>query len=114
MKASALQKQQNKPISVVYRHLSELTPDPQNPRTHKDRQISALARSIKVLGFNIPVAVDASGKILCGHARYLAAQQLGMSEVPVIRLDHLSESQARAFMLADNKLSEMSDWIDPS
>ena len=110
MKASALQKQQNKPISVVYRHLSELTPDPQNPRTHKDRQISALARSIKVLGFNIPVAVDASGKILCGHARYLAAQQLGMSEVPVIRLDHLSESQARAFMLADNKLSEMSDW----
>ena len=97
-------------IEVVYRHLSELTPDAQNPRTHKERQINALVRSIRVLGFNIPLAVDASGKILCGHARYLAAQKLGMSEVPVIRLDHLSESQARAFMLADNKLSEMSDW----
>lgn len=97
-------------IEVAYRHLSELTPDAQNPRTHKERQINALVRSIQALGFNIPLAVDASGKILCGHARYLAAQQLGMSEVPVIRLDHLSETQARAFMLADNKLSEMSDW----
>ncbi len=97
-------------IQIVYRHLAELTPDPQNPRNHKDRQINALAKSIKALGFNIPLAVDASGNILCGHARYLAAQKLGMSEVPVIRLDHLSESQAKAFMLADNKLSEMSDW----
>jgi DNA modification methylase len=97
-------------IAVVYRHLAELSPDPQNPRTHKDRQINALARSIKALGFNMPLAVDATGKILCGHARYLAAQKLGMSEVPVIRLDHLSKEQAKAFMLADNKLSEMSDW----
>ncbi len=97
-------------IQVVYRHLAELTPDPQNPRSHKDRQINALVRSIKALGFNIPLAVDATGKILCGHARYIAAQKLGMPEVPVIRLDHLSEQQAKAFMLADNKLSEMSHW----
>ena len=97
-------------IAVVYRHLAELTPDPQNPRNHKDRQINAIARSIKALGFNMPLAVDATGKILCGHARFLAAKKLNMTEVPVIRLDHLSEAQARAFMLADNKLSEMSDW----
>ena len=98
------------PIQVVYRHLAELTPDPQNPRNHKDRQINAIARSIKVLGFNIPLAVDATGKILCGHARFLAAKKLNMTEVPVIRLDHLSVQQAKAFMLADNKLSEMSSW----
>lgn len=107
---SDISKNKYSQIQVVYRHLAELTPDPQNPRNHKVRQINALVRSIKALGFNIPLAVDASGKILCGHARYLAAKKLGMTEVPVIRLDHLSEQQARAFMLADNKLSEMSDW----
>ena len=107
---SKFNKKTHLPIQVVYRHLSDLTPDPQNPRNHKDHQINSLVRSIKALGFNIPLAVDASGKILCGHARYLAAKKMGMTEVPVIRLDHLNEQQARAFMLADNKLSEMSTW----
>ena len=97
-------------IQVVYRHLVELTLDPNNPRIHKDRQINTLVKSIQTFGFNIPLAVNASGKILCGHARYLAAKKLGLNEVPVIRLDHLTDLQAKAFMLADNKLSEMSTW----
>lgn len=87
-----------------------LTPASANPRKHSLRQIKALAKSISAFGFNIPIAVNASNQVIAGHARLEAAKQLGLLEVPIIRLDHLSPEQAKAFLIADNRLSEMSDW----
>ena len=74
--------------------------------------VRQIARSIETFGFNVPVLIDAAGKIVAGHGRVLACQQLGRSEVPTIRLDHLTEAQARAFMIADNRLTENSVWDD--
>lgn len=93
-------------------NLSELHPSPNNARKHAPAQIRALARSIETFHFNAPVLADRSGNILAGHGRVLAAQMLGMTQVSVIFLDHLSEEQAKAYMLADNKLTDMSSWDD--
>lgn len=83
-----------------------------NPRSHSERQIKALAKSIQAFGFNIPIAMDGQGMVLAGHARLEAARRVGMQTVPVIRLDHLSPEQAKAFRIADNRLTEMSSWND--
>jgi DNA modification methylase len=93
--------------------LNELKPDPRNPRRHKRSQILALARSIEAFGFNAPILVDKNKKIVAGHARYEAAMLCGLTHVPVIYLDHLSEAQAKAYLLADNKLNDRSDWHEP-
>jgi DNA modification methylase len=98
--------------AVTFLPIGQIHASADNPRLHKDRQIKALAKSIESFGFNIPIATDAQGKVLAGHARLEAAKRLGMERVPVIRLDHLSPEQARAFRIADNKLSEMSSWDD--
>ena len=87
---------------------------PGNPRVHPPRQIQALARCVKSLGFNQPIAVDAQGRVRGGHARLEVAKLLGMTKVPVIRLDHLSEDQARLYMIAENRLAELSSWDDRS
>ncbi len=100
----------NHRIEVTYLPLSVIKTDPRNPRVHKPRQLKALVKSIRSLGYNMPIAIDSQGVIVAGHARFAAAQILGMSEVPVIVLDHLSAAQAQAFLLADNRLSEMSTW----
>jgi DNA modification methylase len=92
--------------------ISMLQPDERNARMHNDRQINALAKSIQSFGFNIPIAIDAKGKVIAGHARLEAAKKLGMEQVPVIYLDHLSPDQIKAFAIADNRLSEMSSWND--
>ena len=92
--------------------LQNLHPDPRNPRVHSPRQIKQIAKSIQAFGFNVPILVDRDGRILAGHGRYLAAQQLGLAEVPVIQLEHLSPEQARAFAIADNKLTENARWDD--
>jgi DNA modification methylase len=97
---------------VSYRAIAELTLDRRNPRQHSPRQIRQIARSIETFGFVVPVLVDANLKVIAGHGRLMAAQQLGWSSVPTIRLDHLSEVQARALMIADNRLSENSSWDD--
>src|SRR6202171_6116869 len=91
---------------------SALTPDPRNPRKHTREQIRAIARSIEAFGFNAPILIDKDKQIIVGEGRYEAAKFLGRAEVAVIRLDHLSKTQARAYMLADNKLSERSSWDD--
>src|SRR5262245_26486972 len=83
---------------------------PRNPRRHSDRQIRQIARSIKAFGFNVPILIDQNGKVVVGHGRWRAAELLGMKEVPTIRLEHLTEAQAKAFMIADNRLSETSEW----
>lgn len=97
-------------IAVVYRAISELKLDPRNPRTHSPRQLRQIARSIEAFGFNVPVLVDGNDKVVAGHGRILACRFLGWIQVPTIRLDHLSEFQARAFMIADNRLTENSVW----
>lgn len=98
------------PLGVVYRPLSELKLDPKNPRQHSPKQICQLARSMATFGFNVPVLIDATGQVLAGHGRILAAQELGWQEIPTIAITHLSSAQARAFMIADNRLTEHSSW----
>jgi hypothetical protein len=96
--------------SIAYSPLEALVPDPKNPRTHVRAQICAIARSIKTFGFNAPILVDGRNQIVAGHGRYEAAKILGLVDVPVVRLEHLTEAQARAYMLADNKLTDQSFW----
>ena len=92
--------------------LSRLKPNKRNPRLHSDAQIAAIAGSILAFGFNAPILVDSSGGILAGPGRYLACLKLGIDTVPVIVLDHLSETEKRAYLLADNKLAELSSFDD--
>jgi len=99
-------------LSIEYRLLASLRFDPQNPRLHSKKQVRQLARSIETFGFNGPVLIDGKGQLIAGHGRVLAAQLLGMSQVPTIMLEHLTEAQVRAFMIADNRLSENSVWDD--
>jgi DNA modification methylase len=99
-------------ISVVYRAVDELRLDPKNPRKHSRRQIKQIARSIEGFGFNVPVLVDTDLKVIAGHGRLLACRELGWTEVPTISLEHLDEQQARAFAIADNRLTENSEWDD--
>ncbi|KAB2877274.1 MAG: site-specific DNA-methyltransferase, partial [Pseudorhodoplanes sp.] len=90
--------------------LSRIVKNKNNAREHKPKQIEKLAQSIRKFGFLAPVVVDQEDLLLCGHARVDAAQQVGMTTVPVIRVDHLSEVQKRAFMIADNRLAELALW----
>jgi DNA modification methylase len=99
-------------LHVEWLATDKLTPDPRNPRHHPDRQINLLAKSIDELGFNSPILTDRTGKILAGHGRWLAAQKLGRPVVPILRLEHLTDAQAKAFMLADNRLAEISAFDD--
>jgi DNA modification methylase len=98
--------------AIRYQPISELKLDPRNPRIHGHRQVQQIARSIRAFGFNVPVLIDANGKVIAGHGRILACRLLGWTEVPTICLEHLSEAQAKAFALADNKLTENSIWDD--
>ena len=69
-----------------------------------------IAKSIEAFGFNVPVLIDANSHVIAGHGRLKACERLGIAQLPVIRLEHLSEPQRRAFMIADNRLTENSDW----
>lgn len=94
--------------------IGDLKPDPRNPRRHGREQVRAIARSIEAFGFNAPILVDKQKQIIAGHGRYEAAKLLGSTSVPVISLEHLTKAQARAYMLADNKLTDRSSWDDVS
>lgn len=88
-----------------------LIPYARNSKTHNDAQISAIAGSIKEFGFTNPVLIATDGTIIAGHGRVLAAQKLGLVDIPCIRLNHLSDIQRRAYVIADNRLSEIgSGW----
>lgn len=91
---------------------SGLTPNPDNARTHLDKQIMQIAASIERFGFLVPIVVDKAGMIIAGHGRWLGARKLGLTSVPVVRAEFLSEDDRRAFALADNKLAELSGWDD--
>ena len=99
-------------LVIVRRPIADLKLKSSNPRSHPSRQIDQLAKSIKTFGFNVAALIDSQGNVVSGHARVLAAKKLGMTEVPTVRLDHLTDSQARAFALADNRLAENATWDD--
>jgi DNA modification methylase len=99
-------------MSVAYRRIDELKLDPANPRRHGKKQIRMIANSIKAFGFNVPVLIDCHDNVIAGHGRLLACPLLGIPEVPTLCLDHLSPAQVRAFMIADNRLTEISVWDD--
>src|SRR6266436_2693685 len=99
-------------LEVVYRTIDEIKPDPANARRHSGKQIRKLADSIETFGFNVPVLVDAELNAVAGHARLAACRLLGLAEVPTLCLDHLSPAPLRAFMLADNRLTELAQWDD--
>lgn len=100
------------PLNLAYRPLSELRPDPRNPRTHTAKQIRQIARSIEAFGFNVPILLDEQNQVVAGHGRLLAARHLGWQEVPTIALEHLNSDQVKAFRVADNRLTEISEWDD--
>lgn len=93
-------------------HLSidDLIPYARNSRTHSDAQVTQIAASIKEFGFTNPVLIDSDGGIIAGHGRVMAARKLKQAEVPCIRLGHLTDTQKRAYIIADNKLALNSGW----
>ncbi len=99
-------------IQIEQWPVDRLLPYAANARTHPDEQVAQIAGSIAEFGFNVPCLVDERGVLVAGHGRLLAAQRLGFSKVPVIRLDHLTDAQARAYRIADNQIALNSGWDD--
>jgi len=91
-------------------NISELVPYTKNSRTHSDAQIEQISKSIKEFGFTNPVLIHKDGKIIAGHGRVLAASRIGQMEIPVIRLDYLTDAQAKALVIADNQLAMTAGW----
>ena len=90
--------------------VDRLVPYARNPRTHSHEQVIQIAASIAEFGFTAPILVDSKAGIIVGHGRFLAARKLGLTEVPVIVLDYLSETQRRAYVIADNRLALNAGW----
>jgi len=99
-------------LSVSYVAIESVHLDPRNPRKHSKQQVQQIITSIEAHGFVFPIVATRDGKIVSGHGRYMAAKRLKLKEVPVISLEHVSEHQARAIALADNRLVERSTWDD--
>lgn len=94
------------------RKVSDLTPYARNSRTHSDEQVAQIAASIKEWGFTTPILIDPDGGIIAGHGRLMAAQRLGLEDVPCIIAEGWTEAQKRAYVIADNKLALNADWDD--
>lgn len=100
-----------KNIEIVYLPVTELAPYERNARKHQDKDVEAIVASIQEFGFDDPIGIWSEKNIIVeGHGRLLAAQKLGMTEVPCIRLDHLTDEQRRAYALAHNRTAELSEW----
>lgn len=97
-------------MQVVYKSVDELIPYINNARTHSDKQVTQIAASIKEFGFNNPILLDGANGVVAGHGRLMAAKKLKMKDVPCIELSHLSETQKKAYILADNKIALNADW----
>jgi hypothetical protein len=95
---------------IEWRSVETLIPYAKNARTHSDEQVAQIAGSIKEFGFNNPVLVDKENSVIAGHGRLMAARKLGMDKVPVVKLEHLTESQRKAYVLADNRIALNSGW----
>lgn len=99
-------------LNVAEKEINSLVPFTNNPRTHSKKQIRQIAESLKKFGWTNPVLIDAENMILAGHGRVEAAKLLGMSHIPSIRIDTMSEAEKRAYIIADNRLAEKADWDD--
>ena len=95
---------------VKFCSIRSLRPNKRNARTHPKKQINQIINSIRRFGWTYPILADENGVILAGHGRYLAAQELGLSKVPVLALADLSEAEKRALALADNKIALNAGW----
>jgi len=98
---------------IVQKRIDELIPYDRNPRKHPDSQIEELANSIRQWGFTAPILIDEGGVVIAGHGRLFAAQTLDMQEVPTIIAEGWTDAQKKAYVIADNKLAEGSDWDSP-
>jgi len=92
--------------------LERLRPYAKNAKTHGPDQVAKIAASMAEFGWTVPVLVSVEGEVIAGHGRILAAGELGLNQVPVIVLEHLTEAQRRAYRIADNKLTELGGWDD--
>ena len=99
-------------LTVETRRVEALIPYARNPRTHSDAQVAQIAASIVEFGWTNPILVDGDNGVIAGHGRLLAARKLGMTEVPVIELAHLSVAQKRALVIADNRIAIDAGWDD--
>lgn len=97
-------------LKIAYKRVADLLPYARNARTHSDAQIAQIAASIREFGFTQPILLDGENGIIAGHGRWQAAFKMGMAEVPTIDLGHLTESQKKAYIIADNKLALNSGW----
>jgi DNA modification methylase len=97
-------------LTIVYLPPAELTPYVHNARTHPKQQLAQIEASIRAHGFVNPILIDEDGVVIAGHGRLIAAKALGLTEVPTIRLQGLSEAQRRQLRIADNKIALNSEW----
>lgn len=98
-------------LKIVYRKPEELLEYDNNPRNNEEA-VGKVAESIRQFGFKVPILIDQNNIIIAGHTRKLAAEELGLTQIPCICVEDLSEQQVKAFRLADNKVAEFSSW-DP-
>jgi hypothetical protein len=96
--------------NVIRRKVSALVPYARNSRTHSPEQVDQIAASIKEWGFTTPILVDTDGQIIAGHGRLLAAQKLGLDEVPTMTAEGWTDAQKKAYVIADNKLALNAGW----
>ena len=96
-------------MNIVYKKVDDLVPYENNPRNN-DEAVDYVANSIKEFGFKVPVVVDKDNVVVAGHTRLKACEKLGITEVPCIVADDLTEDQIKAFRIADNKVSEYATW----
>jgi DNA modification methylase len=99
-------------LKIQYRPIESLIPYARNAKLHSDAHVAQIAASITEFGWGAPILVDGQNNVIAGHGRLLAARKLGMSEVPVVAMEHLSEIQRKALILADNKIGESASWDD--
>ncbi|MBR2536589.1 MAG: ParB N-terminal domain-containing protein [Hyphomicrobium sp.] len=97
-------------LAIEHVPVADLRPYSGNARVHRPNQIAEIASSITAFGFNNPVLIDKTGTIIAGHGRVEAAKKLGLDTVPCLRLEHLSDAQKRAYVIADNRLAEKAGW----
>lgn len=100
----------NKSSAVIMCELTKLVPYAKNARKHSTRQLNQLVASMREFGFVSPVLIDSNNMIIAGHGRVAAAKKLGLTEVPTLRIDHLTEAQKKAYIIADNRLAEVAGW----
>lgn len=101
--------EKNDNLKVVYKNIDEITPYKNNPRKN-DNAVEYVKNSIKDFGFKVPVVIDKDNIVVAGHTRLKAAKELNLDRIPCIVADDLTEGQIKAFRLADNKVSEFSEW----